>query len=64
MAGASCCGEWWTDPKPSWSAFRYSGDWGYTRFTVFNETTLHYEFIRNWNGDIHDEFWLTTTHKF
>jgi len=64
MAGASCCGYYWTDPQPSWSAYRYSGDWGYTRFTVFNDTTLHFEFVTNWNGDVSDEFWMTSKHDF
>jgi len=64
MAGAVCCGEWWNDPQPSWSGFRYSDDFGFTRFHVFNGTTLHWEFIRNWDGEVYDDFWLTSDHQF
>src|SRR5687768_2833423 len=50
--------------KPSWSGFRYSEDWGYTRLTIFNASTLHFEFLRNWDGSTYDEFWLHSSHQF
>jgi len=64
MAGAICCGDYWDDPQPNWSAFRYSGDFGFTQLDIFNETALHFQFIRNWDGNVYDDFWLVTNHNF
>ena len=45
------------EPQPEWSAYRELS-YGYTRFEVTKSGTLHYEFVRNSDGKISDEFWI------
>lgn len=48
------------EPQPEWSAYRELS-YGYTRFEVTKSGTLHYEFIRNSDGKVSDEFWIMRT---
>ena len=48
------------EPQPEWSAYRELS-YGYTRFEVTKSGTLHYEFVRNSDGKVSDEFWIVRT---
>ena len=48
------------EPAPEWSAYRELS-YGYTRFEVTKSGTLHYEFVRNSDGKVSDEFWIVRT---
>ncbi len=48
------------EPQPEWSAYRELS-YGYTRFEVTKSGTLHYEFVRNSDGEVSDEFWIVRT---
>ena len=56
MAGRSVY-DGFEEPQPEWSAYRELA-YGYTRFEVSESGTLHYEFVRNQDGEVSDEFWL------
>jgi len=55
-AGASLDEEQWL-PNPEWSMFRVQ-EFGYSRLFV-NSTTLHFQWLGNSDGALHDEFLLT-----
>lgn len=48
----------WQIPHPEWSVYR-SVDWGYTRIQIQNKNSLHFEFIKNVDGRVHDDIWIT-----
>lgn len=48
----------WQEPPPSWSMVR-STDWGYTSIEVLNANSLHFQFIRNVDGEVFDDFYIT-----
>jgi hypothetical protein len=50
-------GEGWIEPRPSWSAFREQ-QYGYGRLTLFNSTTLYYEYLSTDTDSVRDSFWL------
>jgi len=56
MAGRSIY-DGFEEPQPEWSAYRELS-YGYTQFEVTKSGTLHYEFIRNSDGIVSDEFWI------
>jgi acid phosphatase type 7 len=64
MAGAACCGDDWRDPKPDWSAYRYSEDWGYTRLEITDDNHMCLYLHRDSDDAVHDQFCLTSNHQF
>lgn len=44
-------------PSPEWSAVRIS-EYGYGRLTIHNSSSLQYEFIDAYSGNINDELWI------
>ena len=56
MAGRSIY-DGFEEPQPEWSAYRELS-YGYTQFEVTKSGTLHYEFVRNSDGIVSDEFWI------
>ncbi len=44
------------EPQPNWSAHRELS-YGYTKFDV-TKTSLHFQYLRNEDGSIGDEFWI------
>lgn len=54
-AGAMLCA--YLGPQPDWSALR-SLQFGYSRIQTYNATHLHFEFVKQINGAVFDDFWL------
>ena len=46
------------EPQPTWSAYR-EASYGYSVFEVTPQGELHFSFIRNSDGAIADQFWIS-----
>lgn len=57
MSGRSIYDEF-DEPQPAWSAYR-EAVYGYTVFEVTPQGELHFSFIRNSDGVVADQFWIS-----
>ncbi|MEE3192720.1 MAG: purple acid phosphatase, partial [Candidatus Thermoplasmatota archaeon] len=57
MSGRSIYDEF-DEPQPAWSAYR-EAVYGYTVFEVTPQGELHFSFIRNSDGAVADQFWIS-----
>ncbi|HIM32904.1 MAG TPA: hypothetical protein EYI97_00255, partial [Candidatus Poseidoniales archaeon] len=46
------------EPQPAWSAYR-EASYGYSVFEVTPQGELHFSFIRNSDGTVADQFWIS-----
>ena len=56
-AGRSIYDEF-DEPQPAWSAYREAA-YGYTVFEVTVQGELHFSFVRNSDGAVADQFWIS-----
>jgi len=49
--------EKWVEPQPEWSLHR-EATYGFVRFNIVNATALHFQFIKEHNDVVNDEFWI------
>ncbi|KAJ7521995.1 hypothetical protein O6H91_19G078000 [Diphasiastrum complanatum] len=48
--------------QPSWSIFK-DVDYGFTKLTAFNHSTLLFEYKKSSDGKVYDKFWITREYK-
>ncbi|KAJ7530890.1 hypothetical protein O6H91_14G023600 [Diphasiastrum complanatum] len=51
-----------TPLKTTWSVYR-DIDFGFTKLTAFNHSTLLFEYKKSSNGNVYDKFWITREYK-
>ena len=47
---------------PLWSIAR-DMDFGFTKLTAFNHTTLLFEYKKSRDGEVYDQFWISRNYK-
>lgn len=48
------------EPRPAWSAYR-EASYGYSVFEITPDGELHFSFVRNSDGVVADQFWISKT---
>eukprot|EP01130_Rhizamoeba_saxonica_P013415 TRINITY_DN5729_c0_g1_i1.p1 TRINITY_DN5729_c0_g1~~TRINITY_DN5729_c0_g1_i1.p1 ORF type:complete len:256 (-),score=49.16 TRINITY_DN5729_c0_g1_i1:30-797(-) len=51
----------WITPAPEWSAYREGTSYGFSAFTVYNSSHLHWKMIES-DGTVADDWWFIRDH--
>jgi hypothetical protein len=60
--GGGCDLEPFSPVIPSWS-LKQDLDWGFTKLTAFNHSTLLFEYKKSRDGEVYDQFWISRNYK-